>query len=210
MGGSVVLAVGLLALNVAIAWWNCYVVGSAWDMVKHHGSRWEKVILWSGAIQSTVGFSMPIVLGLAFVSVGLLSSGEQPTLTKEEAAAFMQGVFSLWYLAVIVPVLGSGFAIWVHSIQIAIQRRDFQSIATAAWNTYANVKNFSGAWSGIGDAFKALGNVSPKGSSKDSGKVMIVLLLIMIVVVALLAGALITASLIQRYRRLSVTKMAHA
>lgn len=198
---------GLLLLNVAIAWWNCYVTGRSWDVVKHHGTAFERILLWCGAIQAGIGFSMPILLGLAFVVTTSLTSGEQPMLTQEEAQLFMEGIFSLWYLLIILPLLSTGFIIWVHSVREAIKHRDFASIAVAGWNTYANVSNFANASSGIGDALGGVGQVFSGLKGRDNKGVLIALL-IMIVIVALLAGALITATLIQRYRRAAAIDMA--
>jgi len=207
--GSLLLGGLLVLVNIAIAWWNCYVVGKSWDVVKHHGSAFERILLWCGAIQSAVGFSIPILIGLAFASVAFMTSGETPAMTQEDAQVFMEGIFSLWYLLVIFPILGSGIIIWVHSVREAINRRDFASIATAGWNTYANISNFVNAGSGIGDALSGIGKAFSGGNSRDN-KGVAILLLIMIVVVALLAGALITATLIQRYRRQAVSQLTHA
>lgn len=105
---------GLLLLNVAIAWWNCYVTGRSWDVVKHHGTAFERILLWCGAIQ---------------------------------------------------------------------------------------------AGSGIGDALGGVGQAFSGLKGRDSKGVLFAVL-IMIVIVALLAGALITATLIQRYRRAAAIDMA--
>lgn len=159
------LLVLVLLLNVAISVWNCYAVGSAWKDTMAIGGRFEKAVLWSAVIQSGIGFSMPILLVLAYGSVAYLTAGEEPVLTPTEGAEMMQVIFSLWYVAVIFPILGSGLAIWAHSLRIAYQRRDFASIATAGWNSFAQihnmvsaVNNFGGAFGDIGELFgKALG-----------------------------------------------------
>ncbi len=207
--GSIFMVGFVVILNVAIAWWNCYVVGRSWDVMKHHGSTFDRVLLWSGAIQSAVGFSIPILIGLAFTSVAFMTSGETPVMTQEEAQVFIEGIFSLWYLFVIFPILGSGLIIWIHSVREAIRRRDFASIATAGWNTYANISNFANATSGIGEALRGVGGALSGGKGRN-GKGAALLLLIMIVVVALLAGALLTATLISRYRREAVQQLAHS
>ncbi len=207
--GSIFLGGLLVVVNIAIAWWNCYVVGKSWDVVKHHGSAFERILMWCGAVQSTVGFSIPILIGLAFTSVSFLTAGGMPYMTQEEAQIFMEGIFSLWYLLVIFPILGSGLLIWIHSVREAIKRRDAASIATAAWNTYANVSNFANATGGTGYALGGVGKAFSGGSNRN-GKGAGILILIMIAIVALLAGALITAMLIQRYRRQTVQQFAHA
>lgn len=207
-----IFLIGILALNIGISWWNCYAVGSSWDYVQQNGGLMHKLLLWSGAIQAVIGFSMPILLILAFTSVSLMASGETPTLSPEEAAQMFEAMVSLWYLAVILPALGTGTIIMVESWKTAIERRDFGSIGRAAYNTFANIHNFSGAWSGIGRAFASVAEAfsgTGKGG-KNGGKIMVVIILIIMVVVALLAGAFITASLIKRYRQKASFASAHA
>jgi hypothetical protein len=200
---EMLLLFGILALNIAVSWWNCFAVGSSWDYVKQNGGVMQKLLLWSGAIQAAIGFSMPILLALAFTSISLLTAGEPPTLSPAEAAQMFEAIVSLWYLAIILPALGTGTIIMVESVKTAIERRDIGSIGRAAYNTFANIHNISGAFSGIGQAFGSVTKAfSGKGKGgKDSGKILIVLIAIMIVVVALLAGTFITASLIKRYRQ---------
>lgn len=203
---GIIMVSGLLLLNVAISWWNCYVVGRSWDIIKHHGSGFEHLVLWSGAIQAAIGFSMPLIIGLSFVSVSFLTAGEEPTLTAEQGEVFLEGIFSLWYLLIIFPILSTGFIIWIHSVREAVKRRDFASIATAGWNTFANIHNFSNAASGIADAFGGIGKVF-----KDlKGNALVIAVLIAIVAVSLLGGIVLTASLIQRYRRAPAVEMASA
>ncbi|MBM3261116.1 hypothetical protein FJY93_01720 [Candidatus Kaiserbacteria bacterium] len=205
---EMLLLIGLLALNVAISWWNCYAVGVSWKDVMAMGNWFDKTILWSGVIQSVVGFSMPILLVLAYGAVAVLTSGQPPYLTLEEGRQFMDGIFSLWYLAVIFPVLGSGLAIWAHSLRAAYQRRDFASIATAGWNTYAQISNTLNAYQHVGGAFNSVGQLfSGVLSSKDSGKAKLAFLALIIVVLALVAGVIITFTLVRHYMSTSQSRL---
>lgn len=209
---EMLLLIGLLALNVAISWWNCYAVGTSWKDVMAMGNWFDKTVLWSGAIQSAVGFSMPILLVLAYGSVAVLTSGQPPYLTPEEGRQFMDGIFSLWYLAVIFPVLGSGLAIWAHSLRVAYQRRDFASIATAGWNSYAQISNTLNAYQHLGGAFNSVGKLfsgalSSKDSGKDAAKAKLAILAIIIVVLAIAAGVIITFTLVRYYMRTSQSRL---
>lgn len=184
----------LICLNVAIAWWNCYAVGSVWRDTKAFGSTFDKALAYSAAIQSIAGFSVPILLGLTWLATAYLQTGDTPS-EPETIAAIWQGVFSFWYLAVIIPVVGSGFIIWGHSMKVAYQRRDFGSIATASWNTFAQAHNTIGMINNlgpVGDAFA--------GAMKNKD-LAVPALVIGLVLVSLLGSVLITVLLIQHYSR---------
>lgn len=199
----------ILAINVAISVWNCYAVGTAWRDVRALGNGFHKLLLWCGVIQSGIGFSMPILLGLAFLAKALLTGGEEPTLTMAEADQMMEWIFSLWYVAVIFPILGSGLTITIHSIKIAIERRDFSSIAAAGWNSLAQMHNIRSAWINLGPAFDSIGDLfdalsSGKGSSDsdDDGKGKVVAFLVIgIVILALVGGFLIAFGLVRYFMK---------
>jgi hypothetical protein len=87
------LLILLLVLNVVISVWNCYAVGTAWKDVQAFGGTWDKVLAWSGIIQSGVGFSMPVLLVLAYGSVSYLTGSAH--LTPEEGQEVLQSIFSL-------------------------------------------------------------------------------------------------------------------
>ncbi|MFZ5341775.1 MAG: hypothetical protein ACOZBL_04490 [Patescibacteria group bacterium] len=103
----------------------------------------------------------------------------------------------MWYLMIIIPALGSGMVIWVHSLVEAWKRRDFASIGTAAWNTFAQAHNTYSAISDIPEALSSVGKIfsSKDGDSKGKGG----LLIILIVILAILGGIITTYVLINRY-----------
>lgn len=196
------LLIGLLLLNVLISIWNCYAVGSTWKDTMAAGSGFDKLLLWSGAIQSGVGFSMPILVGLTVTAVPFLTSGAEPTLSPEEGKAMMKAIFSLWYLAVIFPILGTGLAIWAHSIRMAYKERSIGSFAVAGWNTFAQVSNTLDALENVGPAFGTVGEFfgdALKGNGDAKGKAAI--LAILIVVIALVGGFMIAFALIRMFAR---------
>jgi hypothetical protein len=110
----------------------------------------------------------------------------------------MQSIFSLWYVAVIFPILGSGIAIWAHSIRVAFHKRDFASIAAAGWNTYAQISNTVSAVNNLGGAFGDVGKLfgSALGGKGDS-KNKVAILAIMLVVISLVAGFMIALGLVR-------------
>lgn len=202
------LLCGVLLLNVIISIWNCYAVGSAWKDTMAFGGAFEKLILWSGVIQSGVGFSMPILIVLSWIATTILTGGTEPTLTPAEAQEFMQAIFSLWYVAVIFPILGSGLAITAHSIRVAYHRRDFGSIAVAGWNSFAQIHNTISAVNNLGGAFGNIGELFGKAlSGKGDGKGKLAILALILVVASLASGFLITFALVRHFAKTTVSRI---
>lgn len=194
------IMIALLALNVLISIWNCYAVGSAWKDTIAMGGWFNKAVLWSAVIQSGIGFSMPILIVLAYVAQAILTGGAEPTLTPEEGRQLMQSIFSLWYVAVIFPILGSGLAIWAHSLREAYRRRDFASIATAGWNTFAQIHNTVSAVNNLGGALKNVGELFSKAlGGKGDAKGKVAILAILLVIISLVAGFMIAFGLVRYF-----------
>jgi len=178
----------LLLLNIGISWWNARVAGQAWDETKALGG-FIRLVVWSAAIQSAIGFSMGFLFvfgGFAYLVGWLPPEG-------------VQYLSSLFYLLIIVPVLGTGLIITIHSWIVAYRERDLLSMGVAAYNTFAQVHNTVSAFNGIGSALDKVSDMF-KGGSSDDAKGKLALLVILIAVCALLAGTLLTVHLIQKYR----------
>lgn len=183
---SLVLLTGLLVLNVLISTWNAYVTGRTWDATQ---GTWARVVAWSGLIMAGSGFTY---VTLALLGWGAFMLGK---LTDESLNALL----SLGYLAIILPVLGSGFVITLHSWQIAWRRRRFTDMAIGGYNTFAQASNtihalrdVPGAWDVVAQFFGG-----KKSRSKDSEKATVLLL----AVVAIAAGSLITYAIFAAGRR---------
>ncbi|TRO38586.1 hypothetical protein EQ832_12090 [Pseudomonas sp. ALS1131] len=189
---STLLFVGLLLINLVISWWNAKVCGTFWSESKALGG-FPRLLMWCGAIQSAIGFSMVILFGLVFTSLGL------GYLTPKAAEA----AFSLWYLAAIFPCIGTGIVITVHSWAVAWRERNWQSMGAAAWNTFATGHNiYSAASGGVSSAFSKVGDLFKGNDSKEGAAAKLVILL---VVVAILGGVLLTTWLIAKYDRIALT-----
>ena len=189
------MVVAIVALNVFISWYNTKVCGQYWAESKALGG-FPRVLMWCGAVQSAVGFSsLFLVVGLAIAGV----TGYLPHKALEAAA-------NLWYLAVIIPCIGTGIVITVHSWVVAYRERNWQNMGTAAYNTFATASNLYGAANGgVSDAFKSVGDLF-SGDSEDGGAV--VVLVIAIVVCSILGGVVLTAWLIQKYNRQACRELA--
>ena len=180
------LLILILALNFCISWFNCYSVGGIWTESKALGG-FVRVLAWCGAIQAAIGFSS--VIGF-LIGYALFATGHLP-------ARVANGAVSLWYLIVIVPLLGTGLIITIQSWIVAFRERRLTDMGVAAYNTFAQIHNMYGAVDGIG---KALGGVADlfKGDSDDNSALPAILA-VGLVVVALGGGILLTWLLIKRY-----------
>jgi hypothetical protein len=190
---SPLMLLGLLVLNFGISFWNAYASGAYLTESKIIGG-WTRFITWCGLVMSACGFTWVYLTLLAMIAV---STGH---LTPEDGEL----MFKLGYLIIILPVLGSGFGIWAHSLAVAYRQRSLGSTTIAAWNTYAQFKNTWDAASHAGnflsDVIEGLGKRKSR-SSKDGAGILIILL----VILAVLGGA-ITTGLIARWadRRVAI------
>jgi len=174
----------ILILNFAVSWWNCYAAGGMWAESKALGG-FPRVLAWSAVIQAGIGFSS--VFGFAFGYVVYLAGYMPPKVAT--------GAVSLWYLLVIVPAVGTGLAITVHSWIIAFRERSLLNMGTAAYNTVVQLHNMYGMIDGIGKAFSGIGELV-EDADRDS---MPLILAVLLVGFALGSGAYLTYALVNRY-----------
>jgi hypothetical protein len=198
----------ILVINVGISWWNSYVVGTTWKDMVAMGSWFERGVLWSALIQAGIGFSMPLILILGYGATFLLTVGTDPALTPEQASQFIEAVFSLWYVLIIFPLLGSGLLITAYSIREAYQRRDFTSIAVAGWNTVAQIHNTISAFQHLGGAFGNVAEFFREALSGDSDiRAKILIAAAAIVILSLVGGFTLAIMLVKHYARKVESRM---
>jgi hypothetical protein len=186
-----VMAWLLLLANLGISWWNARVTGLDWVESKMIGGT-VRFMCWMGWLMSALGFTWCYVLILA-----LLAHGSGYIDARQ-----MDAAISLGYLVVLPGILVSGLFIWVDSLVQAWRRRDLPSIATATWNTYAEIHNVYSAVNGVGPAFKSVGSLF---SDADEDEVKIgAIIIVVLIVVAALAGGFLTTELIRRHYAASV------
>jgi hypothetical protein len=101
---------------------------------------------------------------------------------------------SLGYLAVIVPLIGSGVAITVQSWAAFWQRKDFGNGAIAAWNTYAQVHNIVDAVSAVPSAWDAVSGLFKSSDDEEDASGTLVLVL---AALAIGAGVLTTVLIVR-------------
>lgn len=184
---AVLIALGLL-LTLGLSYWNARVCGQVWVEANALGG-WIRAVVWSGAVQSAIGFSalLLLLLGVIMSALGVLP------------ASMMSGMASLWYLLVIIPVLLTGWVITVHSWISLARDRSLINLAATGWNTYASISNTYGAVQGVGSAWGNVKEMIPDVDSEDiQGAAWIAILAA--VIVSLVGGAVITWAIIKAHR----------
>lgn len=176
----------LLLLNFGISWFNAWSVGKSWIETKQAGG-WPRFMAWCGATMSASGFTWVYVAILGIIAQ---ATGKVPP-------KYVEAMFSLGYLTVILPIIGSGLAITAQSWAHFWRERNFGSGAVAGWNTFAQIYNIYEATSAIPAAFKSLGGVFGD-DDEDNG---LLPLVIMAVVFAVLGGVLTTVAIVRRTAR---------
>jgi hypothetical protein len=187
----------LLIVNFGISWFNAYSVGRSWADSKAVGG-WPRFIIWCAAVMSACGFTWCYLIVLTFMAgaAGYLSP------------RYMQLALEIGYVIIIFPILGSGFGIWMDCLTTAYRRRDFASIATAGWNTYAQIHNTYQAASMLPDIFKDIMKGLSEGDSDDA-KGKLVILALLLVLVALCGGVFTTIAIVKRTARNYSTGVIH-
>jgi hypothetical protein len=154
-----------------------------WSESKALGG-FARVLAWSAAIQSAIGFSSVFL----FILIAIANVFE--VLPPE----MMKHMVSLWYLLIIIPAIGTGLVLTIHSWIAALRERSLLNMGTAAWNTFAQVHNMYSAIDGIGDA---LGDVGDLFDTDGEGTAIVAV--IGLVLLALFGGIFLTCVLIKKY-----------
>lgn len=179
----------LLFVNFAISWFNSWSVGRSWAETKHIGGL-PRFMTWMGAIMASAGFSWCYLFILAFI-VG-------PDGMNKLPEKYVVAMCNLGYLALIIPVIGSGTAITIQSLVRAWKERSLATGGIAAWNTFADIYNISQALEYAPGAFEDVADVlfDSKGDKdeEDNAAARLAILLVCLAI----AGGIITAALIIR------------
>lgn len=180
----------LVLFNFAISWFNAYQVGRVWADSKVAGS-WPRAVVWAGAVMAAVGFTW------CYLVVLVLIANAAEWLPPE----YLQLAFNIGYVIIIVPAIGSGMIIWVHSVLVAWKERTITAYGVAAYNTFANAYNIYQAATMLPDILQSVaGHTASDGGSSSSGisggisKDTIVVLLVLLA----LGGGIVTTWLIVR------------
>ena len=169
----------LLILNFAISWFNAWSVGRVWVESKMVGG-FSRMTAWCGAIMSACGFTWVYIALL-----GMLAQSFQWLPPR-----YIQGIFSLGYLVIILPLLGSGLGIAVSSWVQFWRQKNLINGGIAAWNTYAQISNVVSAVRFIPEA---IGNVLSAFKGDDDEEDNRALLIMLAVVLVAVGAGVMTA-----------------
>jgi len=189
MGGIfLLLMIPILLLNVGISFWNARVCGLVWDESKVLGD-WIRVVVISGAVQAACGFTMAIAFALVAVLAGA------GALTPRD----LEFVVPLLYLAVGIPLIGTGLIILMHSWIEFFRNKTLVNAGVAVYNTIAMAHNISDAVNGFGPALKEVFKTIGGAADGDDNDAKAVVMGIVILLVALGGGYLLTMAIIKHY-----------
>jgi len=176
----------LFIFNLAISFFNCWSVGRSWPETKALGG-FPRFMSWMGAIMGAVGFTWCYLVLLAFLA--------GPDCFNKLPVEYVEKMFSLGYLIIIFPAIGSGLAITLDSWAYFWRRRTLANGAIAGFNTLADVYNIysavryvPSAWGDAKDLFKG-------GDSDDDDP--FALIAILLALAAVFAGILTAAVIIR-------------
>lgn len=179
-------------LNILISWFNAWGCGKTWAETRASGGM-PHFLNWCGAIMSASGFTWCYTI-LACLLGGGVTHTVDGKVVPYLSEAQVQAVAGLGYMIVILPILGSGLAITLHSWGAFYRRRSFGSGAVAGWNTFAQASNMYNAAQDIPKVWDMLGSFfGGKGKSSNNNGAALVIL---IAVCALLAGILTTYTIL--------------
>lgn len=149
---------------------------------------------WMGAVMSASGFTWCYLLVIGLLGSVIPVGGDAdagieaaPLVTPEMLDAF----YSLGYLVIIFPILGSGLAIMIASWRQFARSRSVGDGLVTGWNTFAQVHNTISAMNAVPDALDGVGSFF-KGSDDSKGAIVILL-----VALAVAGGALTTMFIIR-------------
>jgi len=182
----------LWILNFAISWLNAWGCGKTWNETKTNGGV-PHFMNWMGAIMSASGFSWCYMVIAAFLGSVIPVTDKETGISAPLLTPHMLEVFcNLGYLAIILPILGSGLAITIHSWGVFWRRRNFTDGAIAGYNTFAQVYNFYGAFRHVPDAGLSVKDFFFGKDSRDSKGIVAALALFSVI------GGILTTYLIVR------------
>lgn len=172
----------LVILNLLISTLNAWSVGRSWAETKTVGG-WARFMSWMGAIMAACGFTwcFTAIVGGIVHATGYLD------------AKHVNAIFSLGYLAIIIPALGSGLAITIDTWAHFWRQRTFGNGVLTAWNTFAQVSNTIQALSAIP---RAIGDVGKIFDSDDDSNPLAKVVVALVAFCAL-AGILTTIAIIR-------------
>ena len=175
-----------LILNFAISILNAWGVGRTWVETKVVGG-FPRFMAWMAATMSAVGFTWCYLVILAFAA--------GPNGFHKLPANYVDAMFSLGYLIIILPCIGSGTAITLDSWAHFWRKRNIGNGALAAYNTFADIYNVYQAVRYVPKAWDTVKDLLfPKKRDSSNGFAGIA---IMLALAAVFGGILTTSAIVR-------------
>ncbi|HSX02225.1 MAG TPA: hypothetical protein VLI05_02820 [Candidatus Saccharimonadia bacterium] len=186
------LMVLLIIVNGAISTFNAWYVGNVWP--ERQEMPWPlRWVVYASVTMSACGFTWCYLMAVGLATEALRSN-QLPVLhyVNDIPPSAINALMSLGYLAIILPVIGSGLVITAHAWSVAWRRRSFSNVAVAGWDSFAQIYNVIEAVEFIPEALSSVVNFFRSDDEEDWGYWVLVALLV------LLIGGVLTTSLIVR------------
>jgi len=180
-----ILTIIILVVDFGFSIWNAYASGLNIGMLdREGGSSWLRAVAYSGLglAYSGATYVLIIVVGYVAYAFGYVS------------ADIVDAVLGLDFLLFGLLIIGFGLMVTIQSIIMAARRRSFGSIATAIWNTFAEIWDIASYAEGFREAISLV-----RGGGRDEKDETS---LILIVIVALfIAYFIVHAAYMQGKRK---------
>ena len=132
--------------------------------------------MWVRECQLGDACSAPIFVNKEFCYMITLVAVEQSTMPQDAVISILLTMMNLTYVLIIIPALGSGFAITIHSWIAFAREKSLANLGMAGWNTFAQAYNTYNAVQNFGAAFsnvsESLGGLFSGDSDSDDASTM--------------------------------------
>jgi len=164
-----------------------------WSESKAIGGSF-RVYTVAGYVMAVTGFTM--VYGYLLIIIAPYVIPLIPGLSEFPVDALVSLADDLLYVMITICAIPTGFIIWYNTFIHFWRKKTLKNGLTAAWNTYAQIRNTVSA---VKNVPSAIGRISKAlfGGKDKKGKDKIILFAVFILILAVLGGWL-TASAIMR------------
>lgn len=187
----------ILAWDFLISWGNAAYCGRYWSESKATGGSF-RVYVVCGYIMAIAGFTMVYGYIVLLILPYILQAF---TKIQIDMAQFQQLASDLIYVMVAVAVIPTGFIIWFRSVARAWKERTFSNIASAAYNTYAQLHNTISATREMPSALGRIAEALFGGKKKKKGNEYIVVLAILVAILAVFGGYFTASAIMKKADR---------
>lgn len=160
---TIVIIILALGANFVLSWFNARNVGKYWSEAKVIKGGF-RVYIVIGYIIAIAGFTEVYGYILMLIVYGILNAnGTDP----QTLAQFVSLLTDLIYVFSAVTIIPAGFLVTGVSLKNAFKERSFPSIATAGWNSYAQIRNTVNAARELPSAIGRIAGTLFKGAVED-------------------------------------------